>query len=51
MQVTANEVLPLGIEIGIKNGRIALLGCDLDAGPDTTIVDAEGAYITPGWVS
>lgn len=50
-QVTATEVLPLGIEIGIKDGRIALLGYGLDAGPDTTIVDAEGAYITPGCVS
>lgn len=49
-EVTATEVLPLGIEIGIKDGRIALLGCGLDVGPDTIIVDAEGAYITPGCV-
>lgn len=47
-QVTATEVLPLGIEIGIKDGKIALLGYGLDAGPETTVVDAEGAYITPG---
>lgn len=47
-KVTATEVLPLGIEIGIKDGKIALLGCGLDAGPATTIVDAQGAYITPG---
>lgn len=49
-QVTATEVLSLGIEIGIKDGKIALLGCGLDAGPGTIIVDAEGAYITPGCV-
>lgn len=48
-QVTATEVLPLGVELGIKNGKIACLGSDLDAGPDTTVVDAEGAYITPGY--
>ncbi|KAL2283234.1 hypothetical protein FJTKL_10113 [Diaporthe vaccinii] len=48
--VTATEVLPLGIEIGVKDGKIALLGHGLDAGPDTIIVDAEGAYITPGGV-
>lgn len=51
VQVTATEVLPVGIEIGIKDDKIAQLGCSLDAGPDTTIVDAEGAYITPGWAS
>lgn len=48
--VTATEVLPLGIEIGIKDGKIALLGHGLDAGPKTVVIDAEGAYITPGGV-
>lgn len=48
-QVTATDVLPLGLEIGIKDGRVACLGYGLDAGPDTAVVDAEGAYITPGY--
>ncbi|CAK7231043.1 hypothetical protein SCUCBS95973_007779 [Sporothrix curviconia] len=48
--VTAAEILPAGLEIGIKNGKIAAIGIALDAGPDTEIVDAEGAYITPGGV-
>ncbi|CAK7200633.1 hypothetical protein SEUCBS139899_003331 [Sporothrix eucalyptigena] len=48
--VTAAEVLPAGLEIGVKNGKIAVIGLGLDAGPDTEIVDAEGAYITPGGV-
>ncbi|CAK7229974.1 hypothetical protein SBRCBS47491_007429 [Sporothrix bragantina] len=48
--VTAAEILPAGLEIGVKNGKIAVIGIDLDAGPDTEVVDAEGAYITPGGV-
>lgn len=46
--VTASEILPAGLEIGVKDGKIAVIGFGLDAGPDTEIVDAEGAYITPG---
>ncbi|KAI0015347.1 hypothetical protein F4780DRAFT_787076 [Xylariomycetidae sp. FL0641] len=48
--VTASEVLPLGIEIGVKDGKIARLGRDLEASAETQIVDAEGAYVTPGGV-
>lgn len=48
MQVTAAEVLPAGLEIGIKNGKISVIGTDLEAGSSTEVVDAEGAYITPG---
>ncbi|CAK7262730.1 hypothetical protein SEPCBS119000_000132 [Sporothrix epigloea] len=48
--VTAAEVLPAGLEIGVKNGKIAAIGIDLGAGPETEIVDAEGAYVTPGGV-
>ena len=42
--------MPAGLEIGVKDGKIAVIGLGLDAGPDTEIVDAEGAYITPGGV-
>ena len=40
------------MEIGVKDGKIAMIGAGLEAaaGPDTEIVDAEGAYITPGGV-
>ncbi|CAJ2510132.1 Uu.00g060320.m01.CDS01 [Anthostomella pinea] len=53
--VTAAEVLPLGVEIGVKNGKVVCLGQNLDAivagsSTDTQIVDAEGAYLTPGGV-
>ncbi|ROW15683.1 hypothetical protein VPNG_02150 [Cytospora leucostoma] len=48
--VSATEVLPLGVEIGIKDGKIACIGHGLDASTVTNIVDAGGAYITPGGV-
>lgn len=38
----------MGIEIGIKDGRISCIGHGFEAGPETKVVDAEGAYITPG---
>lgn len=40
----------MGIEIGIKAGKIAALGYALEAGSSTEIIDAEGAYVTPGSV-
>lgn len=49
-QVTASEVLSLGTEIGITDGKIRCLGYSLPRGPDTKIINAEGAYITPGGV-
>lgn len=50
-QVTATDVLPLGIEIGVKDGKIACIGYGLDCSAETSVIDAEGAYITPGYVS
>ncbi|KAK8091595.1 hypothetical protein PG997_001956 [Apiospora hydei] len=48
--VTASEVLTLGVELGVKNGKIHCIGQSLKAGPETEVVDAQGAYITPGGV-
>ncbi|KAF1349773.1 dihydropyrimidinase [Delphinella strobiligena] len=48
--VTASEVLPLGLEIGVKDGKIACLGTSLSTTRTTKIIDAEGAYITPGGI-
>ncbi|KAI4592962.1 hypothetical protein KJ359_010215 [Pestalotiopsis sp. 9143b] len=48
--VTAAEVLPLGVELGVIDGKIDCIGSRLSAGPQTQIVDAEGAYVTPGGV-
>lgn len=47
--MTATEVLSLGLDIGIKDGKIKCIGQGLEAGPETFVVDAEGAYITPGY--
>ena len=42
-------MLPLGLEIGIKDGKIAYVGYSLGISRGgTEIIDAEGAYITPG---
>ncbi|KAK4944379.1 hypothetical protein LTR10_016265 [Elasticomyces elasticus] len=49
-QVTATEVLQPGLSIGVKDGIIVAIALFLPAGPDTKIVDAEGAYVTPGGV-
>ncbi|KAK7909231.1 hypothetical protein PG985_015109 [Apiospora marii] len=46
--VTASEVLALGAELGVKDGKIHCIGQGLEAGPETEVVDAQGAYITPG---
>ncbi|KAI1615642.1 hypothetical protein EDD37DRAFT_497300 [Exophiala viscosa] len=48
--VTATEVLQPGLSIGVKDGIIVAVALFLPAGPDTKIVDAEGAYVTPGGV-
>lgn len=40
----------MGQEIGIKDGVISCIGSNLSAGPFTTVIDAEGGYITPGGV-
>ncbi|KAF7530930.1 hypothetical protein G7054_g9352 [Neopestalotiopsis clavispora] len=48
--VTATEVLPLGVELGVIGGKISCIGTSLTAGPQTQVVDAESAYVTPGGV-
>ncbi|KAF5581881.1 dihydropyrimidinase [Fusarium pseudoanthophilum] len=48
--VTANEVLPPGLEIGIRDGKIAAFGYDLATGTKEVVIDAEGGYITPGGI-
>ncbi|TIA55529.1 D-hydantoinase [Aureobasidium pullulans] len=48
--VTASEVLPLGLEIGVKDGKISCIGTSLPASSSTKVIDAEGAYITPGGI-
>ncbi|MDD3213107.1 MAG: amidohydrolase family protein, partial [Eubacteriales bacterium] len=45
MIVTANEVFRG--DIGVGNGKIALIGASLDV-PATTVVDAAGKYVLPG---
>lgn len=42
--------MPLGIEIGVKDGKISCLGTSLLRGDQTKIIDARGGYITPGGV-
>ncbi|KAH5246851.1 hypothetical protein HBI42_133440 [Parastagonospora nodorum] len=48
--VTANEVLPAGLDIGIRDGKIATLGFDLAARSNAEVIDAQGAFITPGGI-
>ncbi|KAJ5732466.1 hypothetical protein N7493_003947 [Penicillium malachiteum] len=48
--VTESGVLPAGQSIGVSKGKISVIGYDLPEGPETKIIDAEGAYITPGGV-
>ncbi|KAK8117892.1 dihydropyrimidinase [Apiospora kogelbergensis] len=48
--VTSSEILQLGVELGIKDGKIHCVGQDLQSGPGTEVVDAQGAYVTPGGV-
>lgn len=48
--VTAAEVLPPGLSIGVKGGKISSIGFDLPVGAEMQIIDAEGAYVTPGGV-
>ncbi|KAK6375798.1 hypothetical protein LTS17_007620 [Exophiala oligosperma] len=48
--VTASEVLQPGLSIGIKNGIIVAIALFLPVGASSKVVDAEGAYVTPGGV-
>lgn len=46
-------VLPgevVNLDIGIAGGKIAALEAGIDAGPDTTVLDAEGQYVLPGMI-
>ncbi|KAL1847730.1 hypothetical protein Plec18167_009302 [Paecilomyces lecythidis] len=45
----ANDVVA-GQDIGIKDGVVTCIGTSLQASASTTIIDAQGAYITPGGV-
>ena len=49
-QVTASEVLPEGLQIGIKDGTIACIGKNLPTSSSTEVIDCEGAYVTPGGI-
>jgi dihydropyrimidinase len=42
--------LPEGLEIGIRDGKIHCIGSELPREATTQIIDAEGAYVTPGGV-
>ncbi|OCT45798.1 Dihydropyrimidinase [Cladophialophora carrionii] len=48
--VTATEVLPPGLSIGIHGGKIVAIALSLPCTPSTRVIDAEGAYVTPGGV-
>ena len=48
-QVNASDTI-IGQDIGIKDGKITCIGLNLPTISSTSILDAEGAYITPGGV-
>ncbi|TKX21285.1 dihydropyrimidinase-like protein [Elsinoe australis] len=48
--VTASEVLPAGLEIGVKGGKISCIGTSLPTSDTTKVIDCEGGYITPGGI-
>jgi dihydropyrimidinase len=50
MIVTAAEILPPGLCIGVKDGKISCIGQSLPVGEKTQVIDAEGAFVTPGGV-
>jgi len=37
-------------DVGVRDGKIAALGLDLDSEPDTKVVDAMGKYVFPGGI-
>lgn len=47
--VTASEVLPPGLDLGVKDNKIAYIGVPLPD-LDCPVLDAEGAFVTPGGV-
>ncbi|NGM82510.1 allantoinase [Paenibacillus sp. 7124] len=48
LAVLPGEVVKL--DIGISGGKIAALEADIEAGPDTAVLDAEGQYVLPGMI-
>ncbi|KKY15888.1 putative amidohydrolase 1 [Phaeomoniella chlamydospora] len=48
--VTAAEILPAGLSIGVKDGKISCIASSLPVSSSTKIIDADGAYVTPGGV-
>ena len=49
-KVTAIEILQPGLSIGIKSSKIVAIALSLPASTHTQIIDAEGAYVTPGGI-
>lgn len=49
-QVTAAEILPDALSIGVTAGKIACIAQTLQPSAHTKVIDAEGAYVTPGGV-
>ena len=50
VSVHTREVLD-GAEVAIRSGRVAMFGdCSHTRGPETRILDAEGAYLVPGLI-
>ena len=37
-------------DVGVKDGKIATLGSDLNPGADTKVIDAKGKYVFPGGI-
>ena len=48
--VTASEVLPAGLDLGVKGEKIAYIGLPLPDTEHIAVIDAEGAYVTPGGI-
>jgi dihydropyrimidinase len=48
--VTASEVLATPLSIGIRDGKITAIATTLPSTSSTSIIDAEGAYVTPGGI-
>ena len=49
LQANASDVTT-GQDIGVRDGKIACLGLDLPTSEKTKVIDADGAFITPGGV-
>ena len=50
VNVHTREVLD-GVDVAVKHGRVAMFGDAAHTrGPDTEVIDAEGAYLAPGLV-